>query len=330
MKQKPGIMFVYNSMIACYCQNFYVENAIRLYLQMRNWVINATDTTMTSILHAARMVSNVQFGRQVHGLIIKLGFLTNLFVLSSLIEVYSKNGFINEARYVFDQTIERNNVLWTSMVSGYARNGKAVEALELFDQMMAAGFVPDHVCFTAVLSACNHAGFLDRGVEHFNKMIKYYDLSPTLDEYACLIDLYARQGHLSKAVQVMDDMPFKPNCVIMSAVLNSCKTYGAVELGREVFDRLLSLQPHNSAACLTMAHLYAEAGLWDEAANIRNIMKPKGEEKGAAWSWVDLVWYSVPPYVARWLSFGIFWANLNALIANLKSELAGELWYRYS
>ena len=200
MKQKPGIMFVYNSMIACYCQNFYVENAIRLYLQMRNWVINATDTTMTSILHAARMVSNVQFGRQVHGLIIKLGFLTNLFVLSSLIEVYSKNGFINEARYVFDQTIERNNVLWTSMVSGYARNGKAVEALELFDQMMAAGFVPDHVCFTAVLSACNHAGFLDRGVEHFNKMIKYYDLSPTLDEYACLIDLYARQGNLSKTV----------------------------------------------------------------------------------------------------------------------------------
>ena len=95
--------------------------------------------------------------------------------------------------------------------------------------------------------------------------------------------------------------------------MNSCKTYGAVELGREVFNRLFSLQPHNSAACLTMAHLYAEAGLWDEAANIRNIMKPKGEEKGAAWSWVDLVWYSVPPYVARWLSFGIFGANLNAL-----------------
>ena len=287
MKQKPGIMFVYNSMIACYCQNFYVENAIRLYLQMRNWVINATDTTMTSILHAARMVSNVQFGRQVHGLIIKLGFLTNLFVLSSLIEVYSKNGFINEARYVFDQTIERNNVLWTSMVSGYARNGKAVEALELFDQMMAAGFVPDHVCFTAVLSACNHAGFLDRGVEHFNKMIKYYDLSPTLDEYACLIDLYARQGNLSKTVQVMVDIPFKPNCIILNAILSSCKTYGAVELGREAFDRLFSLQPHNSAVCLTMARLYAEDAFWDEDANIRNIMKPKGVQKGIAWSWVD-------------------------------------------
>ncbi|KNA06271.1 hypothetical protein SOVF_182680 [Spinacia oleracea] len=279
---------VYNSMIACHCHNLYVENAVRLFLHMRNQGISSTDFTMSSILHASGRLSVIQVGRQVHGLVMKFGFLTNLFVLSSLIDMYSKSGSIDEARYVFDQTTEKNNVLWTSMVSGYAQSGRPTEALDLFDHMVGKGFLPDHICFTAVLSACNHAGLLDRAVEHFNKMIKDYDLSPTLDQYSCLIDLYARQGYLTKAIQLMEEMPFDPNHVTLSSLLSCCRTYGAVELGREVANRLLALQPHNSAAYLTMARMYSEAGLWDEAANIRKLMKPKGVEKCAAWSWVEV------------------------------------------
>ncbi|XP_021749206.1 pentatricopeptide repeat-containing protein At4g37170-like [Chenopodium quinoa] len=279
---------VYNSMIACHCHNLYVENAVRLFLRMRNQGISSTDFTMSSILHASGRLSVLQVGRQVHGLVIKLGSLTNLFVLSSLIDMYSKSGSIDEARYVFDQTIEKNYVLWTSLISGYAQSGRAIEALELFDHMLGKGFFPDHICFTAVLSACNHAGLLDRAVENFKKMIKDYDLSPTMDQYACLIDLYSRQGHIKKAMQLMDEMPFDPNSVILSSLLSCCKTYGAVELGRVVANQLFALQPQDSAAYLTMAHIYAEAGLWDEVANIRKLMKPKGVEKCAAWSWVEV------------------------------------------
>uniref|UniRef100_A0A803MRW4 Pentatricopeptide repeat-containing protein n=1 Tax=Chenopodium quinoa TaxID=63459 RepID=A0A803MRW4_CHEQI len=111
--------------------------------------------------------------------------------------------------------------------------------------------------------ACNHAGLLDRAVENFNKMMMDYDLSFTMDQYACLIDLYARQGHIRKAMQLMDEMPFDLNSVILSS-------------------------PQDSIAYLTMAHIYAEAGFWDEAANIRKLMKPKGLEKCGAWSWVEV------------------------------------------
>lgn len=279
---------VYNSMMACYCQNLYIENAVRLFLLMRNWGIHSTDFTMSSILHASARLSVFQLGKQVHGLVIKLGSLTNMFVLSSLIDMYSKNGSVNEARYVFDQAIERNNVIWTTMVLGYAQSGRAIEALELFDHMVSKGFLPDHTSFSVVFSACNHAGFLDIAVEHFKKMIKDYDMSPTLDQYACLIDLYARQGHVIEAMQLMDEMPFDPNCVMLSSLLRCCKTYGAVDVGREVANRLFALQPNSSASRITMAHIYAENGSWDEAANVRKLMKPKGVEKGAAWSWIEV------------------------------------------
>ncbi|GAB4826036.1 hypothetical protein Ancab_008905 [Ancistrocladus abbreviatus] len=182
--------------------------------------------------------------------------------------MYSKCGSIDEARSIFDQTIHKNCILWTSMISGYAQSGRGSEGLKLFDHFVTEeGFEPDHICFTTILSACNHAGFLDRGIQYFNKMKKDHGLVPKLDQYACLVDLYARKGHLRKAKELMEEMPFTPNDIMLSSFLSSCRIYGAVELARETAEDLFKMQPHNVAAYVTMARIYAEAGSWDEKIN---------------------------------------------------------------
>jgi len=174
------------------------------------------------------------------------------------------------------------------MISGYAHSGRAIEGLELFDCMVKNGCLPDHICFTAVFSACNHVGLLNSAVEYFDRMRKGYGLVPKLDQYACLVDLHARKGDLMKAIQLIDEMPFDPNIVMLSSLLSSCKTYGAVDLARKVANRLFQWQPQNAAAYVTMAHIYAEAGLWDEFANIKKLMKQKRIKKSALWSWVEV------------------------------------------
>ncbi|KAK2990807.1 hypothetical protein RJ640_008947 [Escallonia rubra] len=95
--------------------------------------------------------------------------------------------------------IVKNSILCTSMITGYAQNGRASDGLELSESLvMEEDFVPDHICFTAVLIACNHAGFLSRAIVYFDKMRRDYSLVPQLDQYACLVDLYARSGLLKK------------------------------------------------------------------------------------------------------------------------------------
>ncbi|RZB66488.1 Serine/threonine-protein kinase HT1 [Glycine soja] len=128
-------------------------------------------------------------GRQVQSVVIKMGSERNVFVASALIDMYSKGGDIDEAQCVLDQTSKKNNVLWTSMIMGYAQCGGSSEAVKLFGCLLTKQeFIPDHnICFTAVLTTCNHAGFLDKGVEYFNKMTTNYGLSPDIDQYACLI-----------------------------------------------------------------------------------------------------------------------------------------------
>ncbi|GAB4854756.1 hypothetical protein Ancab_023341 [Ancistrocladus abbreviatus] len=165
------------------------------------------------------------------------------------------------------------------MISGYAQSGRGSEGLKLFDHFVTEeGFEPDHICFTTMLSACNHAGFLDRGIRYFNKMKKDHGLVPKLDQYACLVDLYARKGHLRKAKELMEEMPFTPKDIILSSFLSSCRIYGAVKLARETAEDLFKMQPHNVAAYVTMVRIYAEAGSWDEKFSVADTSHPKSRD----------------------------------------------------
>lgn len=276
---------IYNTMISGYCQNLCSKDALKLFVEMRGENMSPTDHTVSSILSACSRLAVLVEGKQVHSLVIKMGF-ENVFVDSALIDMYSKGGDIDEARRVLDQTSRKNTVLLTSMIMGYAQCGRSLEALEFFDYLLTEQkLIPDHVCFSAVLTACSHAGFIDKGEEYFNKMRTDYGLSPDIDQYTCLIDLYARNGNLRKARDLMEEMPYDPTCIIWSSILSACKIYGDVELGREAANQLIKMEPCNAAPYLTLAHIYARKGLWNEVSEVRSLMQQRVKGK-SAWSWV--------------------------------------------
>ncbi|KAL5082664.1 hypothetical protein RYX36_011085 [Vicia faba] len=276
---------IYNTMISGYCQNMYSEDALKLFVEMRGKNMSPTDHTVSSILSACSRLAVLVEGKQVHSLVIKMGF-ENVFVNGALIDMYSKGGDIDEACSVLDQTSRKNTVLLTSMIMGYAQCGRSLEALEFFDYLLTEQkLIPDHVCFSAVLTACSHAGFIDKGEEYFNKMITDHGLSPDIDQYTCLIDLYARNGDLRKVRDLMEEMPYDPSFIIWSSILSACKIYGDVELGREAANQLIKMEPCNAAPYLTLAHIYARQGLWNELSEVRSLMQQRVKGK-SAWSWV--------------------------------------------
>ncbi|KAJ7963229.1 Pentatricopeptide repeat-containing protein [Quillaja saponaria] len=176
---------LYNSLISGYSQNLCGKSALELFMKMRNNNLSPTDYTFTSIVNACGFLTVLFQGKKVHSLVIKIGSERNVFVNSSLIDMYSKCGDINGACCIFDQTCEKNNVLWTSMIMANAQSGRGSDALKLFEHLLTEeGFIPDHICFTAVLTACNHAGLCDKGIEYFNKMRTTYGLFP---DVVCLL-----------------------------------------------------------------------------------------------------------------------------------------------
>ncbi|KAL8224173.1 hypothetical protein R6Q57_019648 [Mikania cordata] len=281
---------VLNTMISAYNHNQQGEEALKLFRKMLDENVSLSEHTLTSILDACGALTVLQQGKQVHALVTKLGSDYNTFVVGALMDMYSKCGNIDEACHVFDLASYKNNTLWTSLITTYAQSGRGVDALKIFDHLlMEKRFFPDHVCFTIVLTACNHSGLIDKGISYFKKMITDYNLAPEIDQYACLIDLYARKGDLKSAKKLMEEMPFYANAVMWSSLLSSCKEYGNVELGTEAAYKLFELEPHSPAPYLVLADIYAAAGLWNRVQSIRKLMDENGIRKSlAGWSRVEV------------------------------------------
>lgn len=78
---------------------------------------------------------------------------------------------------------------WTALINGYAHQGIGSEAISLFGHMLKQGLVPNGATFIGILSACGHAGLVNEGMRIFHSMEKCYGVTPTIEHYACVVDL---------------------------------------------------------------------------------------------------------------------------------------------
>ncbi|CAI9100157.1 OLC1v1037097C1 [Oldenlandia corymbosa var. corymbosa] len=107
---------------------------------------------------------NFCFGIQLHGLLLKLGLESELFVGNALVTLYSKWGKIMEAERAFCQIPSKDLVSWNAMISGYAQEGTYdFEAMLGFIQMVRESRKLDHVSLASVVSACGHERNLEFG-----------------------------------------------------------------------------------------------------------------------------------------------------------------------
>ncbi|KAK2407285.1 pentatricopeptide repeat-containing protein, mitochondrial [Trifolium repens] len=107
----------------------------------------------------------VLFGLQLHSLVVKCGFGSEVFIGNALVTMYSRWGGLDEARRVFHEMPIRDLVSWNAMLSGYAQEGECygLEAVLLFVNMVRQGMFLDHVSFTGAVSACGYIRNLELG-----------------------------------------------------------------------------------------------------------------------------------------------------------------------
>jgi len=132
-------------------------------------------------------------GRNAHCQIVHMGFDSYLHIANVLISVYCKCANLEDALYIFVNIGGKDIVSWNSMIAGYARHGLAVQGIELFERMKNQGVKPDAITFLGVSSSCWHAGFVERGKNYFNSMVKY-GVKLELDHYSCIVGLLGHAG----------------------------------------------------------------------------------------------------------------------------------------
>ncbi|KAJ7536773.1 hypothetical protein O6H91_12G081600 [Diphasiastrum complanatum] len=249
----------WTALIGGYVQQGLGKEALALYEQMKEEGMKPDNTTYVILLKACASVAAMKQGKELHSHIIRSGFESDVIVGSALVDMYAKCGSIEHARQVFNNMHERDVVSWNAMIAGYAQQGLGMEALIFLEQMQMEGTKPNEVTYVSVLSACSQSRLVDEGHQLFDSMCKDPGLTPTMDHYACMVDLLGRAGCLTDAENFINKMPVQPDVVVWMTLLGAARNHGHVEIGRRAFNSVVKLEPENAAAYVLLSNIYAAA-----------------------------------------------------------------------
>ncbi|PQM33880.1 putative pentatricopeptide repeat-containing protein [Prunus yedoensis var. nudiflora] len=169
-------LVTYNSLLSGYVSaDGYEDCALELFSEMKSldYGIRIDEISLTTMLNLTAKLEVVSYGRELHSFMVKTANDSSGFAVSSLIDMYSKCGYFQEAWRVFSghrgvvDLVSKNamvaaccregklevavnlfwtepelndNVSWNTLIAGYAQNGFEEEALDLFVRMAENGF----------------------------------------------------------------------------------------------------------------------------------------------------------------------------------------------
>ncbi|CAA6667766.1 unnamed protein product [Spirodela intermedia] len=272
----------WNSMISGYVQNGQWGNALELFNAMEEEV-KPDDVTMASVLSACGHLGALENGRRAAEIISREKIRLGLSGHNALVFMHSRCGSMAEARRVFQEMPTRDVVSYNSLITGLAAHGHGSEAVALLRRMKEEGVDPDRITFLGILTACSHGGLAAQGREVFSAIG-----SPTVDHYACMVDLLGRAGELDAAAKLVAEMPVAPHAGVYGALLHASRIHRRVDLGELAAEKLFALEPDNAGNYVLLANIYAAARRWEDVEKVREAMQRSGVRKTTACSWVEL------------------------------------------
>ncbi|KAM2467791.1 hypothetical protein FF1_009538 [Malus domestica] len=242
---------------------------------------------------------NLHGGVQYHCAAIRIGFIANIYIGSSLVSLYSRCGELQSAYKLFDEMPVRNVVSWTAIISGFAQAWQVDVCLQLFSEMR--NFLePNDFTYASILSACTGSGALGHGrsahcqtirtgfdsyIHIANALISMYckcgDVKDALSifenldgrdnvSWNSMIAAYAQHGLALQAIDLFEEMKrqrVKPDAITLLGVLSSCRHAGLVKEGRLYFNSMIKehgIHPElDHYSCVV--DLLGRAGLLEEA-----------------------------------------------------------------
>ncbi|KAI8558505.1 hypothetical protein RHMOL_Rhmol04G0099500 [Rhododendron molle] len=196
----------WNAMVAGSSLHGLYGDTMRLFfLRLTKDGLCPSPVILGTILRACSNMTDLRRGRQIHGSIVKSGYLVDLMVGNTLLSMYAKCGIIEDVVRLFGEMESKDLVSHNAIISGCAQNGKAKEALVTFQEMKLSGLEPDSTTLVSFLPACSHLAALQHGAcGHCYSIVSGFSMDTSICN--ALIDMYSKCGKVDTARLVFDRM----------------------------------------------------------------------------------------------------------------------------
>ncbi|RHN50517.1 putative tetratricopeptide-like helical domain, DYW domain-containing protein [Medicago truncatula] len=268
--------FMYNAMIAGFlrgglcCEN--AREAVRVFNEMRRMGVKCSKFTFSSVVKACVGNGDFEVGRQIHGQVLKNSLEGDEFVASSLVDLYSFFGEIDDGLRCFEMTPKLDVVSWTSAIAGCVKNGKFENGLSLFYRFLADGRKLDEFIVSSVMGAC-----ADMAAARTGEQIQGYALKFGVADFTVVkntqICMYAKSGDIDSARNTFQETE-KPDVVSWSVMICSYAQHGFAKESLRLFELMtVSGIVPNQITLLGVLTACSHGGLVDEGLGYYETMK---------------------------------------------------------
>ncbi|XP_017416667.2 putative pentatricopeptide repeat-containing protein At3g05240 [Vigna angularis] len=310
----------WNSLVYVYAENSLLGEAFEVFSIMQLWGRRPSIRSLVGFLNLCSRSGELCFGKQVHCLVMKMGFDEGSeHVQSALIDMYGKCRDIEGSMAVFECLPKRTLECFNSLMTSLSHSEAVEDMVELLRLMVDEGLVPDEVTISTTLKALSvsalssftgsqslHCYALKSGLGgdaavacslmdaysrcgHVDLSHRIFESlpSPSAICFTSMINAYARNGMGKEGIAVLQAMierGLKPDKVTFLCALSGCNHTGLVEEGRIVFESMKSLHgvdpDRRHFSC--MVDLLCRAGLLYEAEEL--LLQAPGKRDCFMWS----------------------------------------------
>ncbi|KAL5071263.1 hypothetical protein RYX36_022150 [Vicia faba] len=230
------------------------------------------------VLNICVGLGDLELGRQLHGMVLKHGFVTNVYVGNALVDMYGKCGGLGEAKKVLEGMPRKDCVSWNSIITACATNGMVHEALDLLENMLLSELEPNVVTWSAVIGGFSSNGYDVESVELFSRMVGVA-VAPNAQTLASVLPACARMKWLCFGKQlhgyiVRHDL--LSNSFVVNALVDMYRRCGDMKSAFEVFSKFAR---KSAASYNTMMVGYSENGNIVKAKELFDRMERDGVER---------------------------------------------------
>lgn len=129
---------------------------------------------------------------------------------------------------------------------------------------------------------------VEEGRNYFKSISKDYGIAPGIEHYNCMIDLLSRVELLEEAEDLVNKSPFMDDPSLWAAILGACATHTNPEVAVRVAKKMMLLEPQYHLSYVLLDNVYRAIGRWEDAVEVRRLMKSRKVNKEAGISWIDV------------------------------------------
>lgn len=218
-----------NAMIGGYVQGGYGLEALKVVSLMLHRGTSMDCFTFVNALKGCSVAGYLDFGKHLHGLIIKHDVEDSTLLMNCLMDMYFRNDSKDFALKVFNRIRNKDIISWNTIFSLLSQGKDAREIASLFHEFMLEGMKANHITLFVLFRLCGEVLVLDLGLQFYCLAIKF-GLNDEVNVVNSLINMFSKCKAIDKARLLFDNLCFKDittwNQLISGYSLNDCYVEG--------------------------------------------------------------------------------------------------------